>query len=144
MEPAYIPGDHERLVANPFLALAGLLLVLVVADHLNARVEPGYRVLVGFGLLAAFVRLAPRLLHVHCLDCGATGRLSAWGEHACDAVLERRRAGARRLIRGPSPPIQVILWFYLILALVIAWNAFGATWPGGPRGADLSPIFLLD
>ena len=40
------------------------------------------------------------LFQYHCLDCGATGRLSRWRDHACDRrVAARRRHGSTR---GPD------------------------------------------
>ncbi len=121
--PAYIPGDHQRLVANPFLGLAALLAWLAGIGRLTQARETHWMLLGGFFGIVLAVRLIPRLVQFHCRDCGSTGRLREWESHTCDAVVRRRLAGRPRRIRGPLPPTQVVVWAYVVVALAVAWNA---------------------
>lgn len=106
---------YLRVVANPFLAFAGAVLwVLLLGEAIVGRLAGPLTptiVLVLVGLLW----VAPLLVHFHCLDCGATGRLSRWGHHACAGPIQRRRAGRPRRARGPTPALQVLLWIWGIL-----------------------------
>jgi hypothetical protein len=117
-----MPEVYLRLVANPFLGAFGLLVWLVLMYAI-------YRGVAGpFSLMAAVLALAslallPHLLHYHCLDCGRTGRLSAWRRHICPTVVARRFEGRERIFRGPSPTVQVLLWLWLLATLLLVWQA---------------------
>jgi hypothetical protein len=124
VEPRLIVLDHapetyQRLVANPFLAGAGFLFWLALVARLVGHVEVVKNPATPFIALGIIVVLfaIPRLLQYHCLDCGVTGRLAHWRRHVCAASAERRRQGRPRRLRGPTPPTQVILWLWVLLAL---------------------------
>jgi hypothetical protein len=108
-----LPEEYQRLVANPFLAVLGLLIwfqaLLLVYD---AR-HPGLL------LVALSVVGLPYLLQYHCLDCARTGLLIRWRQHACERVVARRLADRPRRVRGPNPSIQTVLWGYLLAALAV-------------------------
>ena len=117
------PGAVRRILANPYLGLLGLglwlaLLRLAVLAMAEAP-QYGYLLipLAGAGLLI------PRLFQYHCLDCGATGRLSRWRRHVCPSVARRLLEGRSLRFRGPSPMVQVLLWLYLLGAVMAAWSA---------------------
>jgi hypothetical protein len=118
--PRYDHQRYQRLVANPFLALCGLatwLLALewVIQQDRFDRTWPIFLSL--FGL--------PFLLQYHCLDCGATGSFLRWRQHACAAVRQRWTMHRPRRWRGPSPSIQLLLWFYGILMAGIIAGSLG-------------------
>jgi hypothetical protein len=54
------------------------------------------------------------LLQFHCLDCGRTGRLARWREHACERVVARQLARRPRWFRGPTPGVQTVLWTLIV------------------------------
>lgn len=119
------PESYLRLVANPFLGFVYLTAWLAVMYE---------TVIVGFAgpltpmllaILIAGLWLTPQLIHFHCLDCGGTGRLPRWRKHACPKSLQRSAAGRPRRLRGPSPPLQVILWVWVLMALALFVNALG-------------------
>jgi hypothetical protein len=117
------PQAYLRLVANPFLSVFAFLLWLVAMRWLLRADIPGplapLAILFGVGgLVAPFL-----LLHYHCLDCGGTGRISRWRDHTCPSVIQRRREGRIRSIRGPTPPFQVVLWLWVALGLGVTLNA---------------------
>lgn len=76
----------------------------------------------------AIVVLSIYLLHYHCLDCGKTRWLFRWRYHSCPAVADRQRMGTGRLIPGPSPVTQTLLWTMLmcIAVMVVAIVEFGS------------------
>lgn len=120
------PERYQRLLANPFL---GFLYVLgwLVAFYLtlNGSVAVPLIPLLLLLLIAA-LGFVPQFLQVHCLDCGQTIPHLRWHKHTCQKSLDRLRADRPRLIRGPSPPFQVVLWVWgLMLALVML-----ASWVG--------------
>jgi hypothetical protein len=123
LAPLDAPENYLRLVANPFLAALGFLVWLgavIWLTHLDIDRELiGPMVpIIGVVFLFALWRLGA-LFQYHCLDCGATGRLSRWREHLCPASASRRQAGRFRRLRGPSLFAQVILWFWALFALVM-------------------------
>jgi hypothetical protein len=111
------PRYYVRLVANPFLAAFTVLLWIVLLRWLwSARIPPFVQPMVIFGMIAGL--FAPFLfLHYHCLDCGATGRIASWQDHECEAVALRRRERKRRMFRGPTPPMQVVLWLWVCVVV---------------------------
>jgi hypothetical protein len=108
---------YQRLVVNPFLAFLTLI-SWVAMTRLGYR----NRLLAVFLLAQGLPVLAYFAVQFHCLDCGATGRLSRWKDHACESVVARRLAGRPRRFRGPNPRSQMLLWFYGLI--VVAWYAF--------------------
>jgi hypothetical protein len=100
----------QRLVANPFLALAALVgWVIGLRRAYEARNLPVLLVLVASLGGVVF------LLQYHCLDCGATGWLFRWKSHACPRSLARQRDGRPLRFRGPTPTTQLVLWGYALL-----------------------------
>ena len=110
-----VPQEYQRLVANPFLALA-----LLVAWFAAMRVAIGARNIVAALVCGASFIVVVRMLHYHCRDCGRTGWLFRWRAHACEAVVARQLSGRIRRWRGPTPPIQAVLWMYLIALILFA------------------------
>lgn len=122
------PEAYLRLVVNPFLALLYLVAWLMalyysVVSWFAGALTVTFIVTLIFGLW-----LTPYFIHYHCLDCGETGRLLRWKKHVCHRALARRESGRRRMLRGPSPPIQVVLWFWFLLALAMLLNAVEPRW----------------
>jgi hypothetical protein len=115
----HAPEAYLRLMANPFLGCFGLVAwaaLAVMLLRLASDIQGSLAPLVVMGMLLLLIPL-PRLFQYHCLDCGATGRLSRWRQHLCARSAERRRAGRPRRLAGPTPPTQVVLWLWLALAL---------------------------
>jgi hypothetical protein len=123
------PEAYLRLVANPFLGLVYLVawLVTLYESLVGGFAGPLTPMLVA--LLIAGLGLVPGLMQYHCLDCGGTGRLWRWRKHLCHRSLSRREAGRPRRFRGPSPPLQVILWLWMLMALALLLNAVGMHLP---------------
>ncbi|HWE36010.1 MAG TPA: hypothetical protein VG406_05500 [Isosphaeraceae bacterium] len=120
------PQRYQRLVANPFLGFVGILVLVVAAEKLILEQVLGSPASSAFAVLAVLIilPLLPRLFHYHCLDCGATGRLTRWRSHICPASADRYAVGRPRLLRGPSPTVQFLLWVYLVLAVGLAIELF--------------------
>ena len=129
------PEAYQRLVANPFLAFAAWVFWLPASYWVMAwltrpeRIERVHRegllalANVAVILLLAAGFLAPIwLFQFHCLDCGRTSLLSRWRRHACPAILGRRALDRPRRFRGPTPPVQVVLWLWALLAAGMAMN----------------------
>jgi hypothetical protein len=112
--PPFLPQEYQRLVANPFLALFGL--VVWFAAFWGALAS---RNLILAGVAIPGLIVVGYLLQYHCLDCGTTGLLFRWKSHSCDRVLARQQAGRVRRFRGPNPTFQTILWAYLVAAVTI-------------------------
>ena len=87
------PSEYQRLVANPFLAVFWLI-VLVRASH--ARPWPSRSLLASSGSPLAACSALGYLLQYHCLDCGPTGLLFRWRSHACPTRLARQQTGRAR------------------------------------------------
>ena len=117
------PEAYLRLIANPFLAFAYMVfwLVLLYETVLGGFAGPLSPILVA--ILISGLGLIPMLLQYQCLDCGSGGRLTRWRKHACHLSVARRDAGRRRRLRGPTPPVQVLLWFWVLIAAVVTLNA---------------------
>lgn len=120
-EPS-LEQEYQRLVANPFLALAAFFLWLDAARRALLARNLVFVLL----LLAALATLAA-LLQFHCLDCGATDLLFRWKRHVCHHALARQSAGRRRWLRGPNPATQTLLWIYVVaiasLLAALTWHA---------------------
>jgi hypothetical protein len=100
---------YQRLIANPFLAVCGLIGWLVLTRW---TLDSGELILFLPALASVFLLFF--LLQYHCLDCGRTGRLLRWHDHACTRVVARQVSGRPRRLRGPSPTVQTVLWFFAI------------------------------
>ncbi len=123
-----LDGDAEgylRVVANPFLAFCYLTAWLVVMYKTVAEGFAGPLTPMLLAMMIAALWLTPHFIHYHCLDCGGSGKLLKWRRHVCHAVVQRRDAGMPRRLRGPSPPLQVVLWLWVLLALAMVVNALG-------------------
>jgi hypothetical protein len=105
---------YQRLVANPFLAVLGL----IGWYALMAYVLRGRRIDLFFPSLGS-LGLVIFLFQYHCLDCGATGRLTRWRGHCCAAVKARRDAGRRHRFRGPSPWAQTVVMLLVLGYMVL-------------------------
>jgi hypothetical protein len=112
--PPLIPQEYQRLVANPFLAMLGLIVWFAAFRQALAA-----RNLLLVGLALSGLAVVVYLLQYHCLDCGTTGPLLRWKSHACSRVLARQETGHVRRRRGPNPVFQTILWAYLIAAAAV-------------------------
>jgi hypothetical protein len=112
--PPRLPQEYQRLVANPFLALLGLIVWFAVMEQaLRARsILAVWLAMLGLAVVAY-------LLQYHCLDCGATGTLFRWRSHACERVRIRRETGQVRYLRGPNPVFQTFAWLLLMVVLAI-------------------------
>jgi len=112
-----VSPEYQRLVANPFLGLLGLIawgwaLTGAVAARRFDFAMP----------VAASVLGVHFLLQFHCLDCGRTDRLSRWRGHVCTRVQDRLAAGRPRRFRGPSPGRQMFLWAVGLVAACLFWS----------------------
>jgi hypothetical protein len=112
--PPFSPQEYQRLVANPFLAVLGLIVWVVAMRQALALRNLAVVLLTLLGLVALGY-----LLQYHCLDCGATGLLSRWKSHACERVRARQQFDQVRRFRGPNPVFQTVLWGYLLAVLAI-------------------------
>jgi|GEM_PF-1502113 len=112
--PHLIYSDDLRLIANPFLAVATLLLWGVVFRL--AYLAKNFTFLI---LLLFLLPVPSLLLQFHCLDCGKTGSLFRWKSHACGPTIARSlMTGKRPWLRLPTPTLQIIVWGYF-LAIVL-------------------------
>ncbi|WP_406695749.1 hypothetical protein V5E97_32585 [Singulisphaera sp. Ch08] len=112
LEPYF--EEYQRLISNPFLALAALI-PWFVATRMAFLAKHVPSILI---LLASLVGIA-YLLQFHCLDCGATGCLFGWKHHACDRALARQFARRRRRLRGPNPATQTVLWGLIVMIVAL-------------------------
>ena len=108
------PQSFQRLIANPFLAIVGL----IAWSALLREAIPARRIEFYLGFVFV-LPLLPYLLQYHCLDCGRTGRLRRWREHECERVKARRISKKPRRFRGPTPNTQTVLWCYLTACMVV-------------------------
>lgn len=118
--------EYQRIVANPFLGLLAIVLWLV---GLRLAFSPWHATR-SVPLLICLVACAiwlPFMFHYHCRDCGSSGPLHRWRRHVCPAIAERSRTGRRRRLRGPTPPVQVVLWLYALLAFAILASSLGVS-----------------
>jgi hypothetical protein len=130
------PEMYLRLLANPFLALAGFVGWALAANWLRSLlahkpdlIGPLAPILTVL-MLAALFGLVPRLFRVHCLDCGRTLPQSRWREHTCVLSNLRRQSARPRRLRGPTPFVQDVLWIWFLALGLILLRACGLTWPG--------------
>jgi len=104
--------QYQRLVSNPFLALAALV-PWFAAMRYAFQIKNGLSIL----FLAAALGAIGWLLQFHCRDCGATGALFRWRRHACELALARQRTQTHRRFRGPNPVTQTVLWGLVVLVM---------------------------
>ena len=129
--PLIVPEDYLRIIANPFLGLAGLvgwwLAVrwIVSLFRKNPDLMGPLAPILAILLLATLCGVVPALFQYHCLDCGQTGRLSRWHSHLCLAAQLRKNSGRTRSFRGPTPFFQNILWLWITLTVGIIARANG-------------------
>jgi hypothetical protein len=104
------PSDHQRLVANPFLAVFLLLVWWFLALWLLLRGPfPPLAVASVIPLI-----LLPRALQYHCLDCGRTGSYTRRHRHACTAVVVRWNERRKPRFPIPSAETQLVFWWYVV------------------------------
>jgi len=106
------PREFQRLVLNPFLFVLALLAWFALTRFALYQKQFSTLLVAQTFLVAAYF-----LIQFHCLDCGATSRLSRWERHACERVVARQLADRPRRFRWPNPMIQLTLWFYVLLAV---------------------------
>ena len=114
------PGAYRRMLANPFLGILGVSAWLMALRFLmiDANGFAGRSALLCVGLPIAAL-LLPRLFHYHCLDCGRTGALGRWKRHVCPAVAQRIVEHRPRRRRGPPPMVQLLLWLFVFVAVLL-------------------------
>lgn len=117
------PEAYQRLLANPFLGFVYLTGWLAAMYETVAIGIAGPLTPMLLAVLVAGLWLVPHLMQYHCLDCGGTGRLLRWRKHVCHRAMERYDAGRPRRFRGPSPPLQVVLWLWGLLLGALLVNA---------------------
>ena len=125
----FAPADHQRLVVNPFLAVAGLVGWAWATRQLFRSALPPLALVPSLPL-----PWLPFLVHFHCLDCGATGPFPRWRRHACPPVVARSRRDRRGWfgLRWPRARTQLVAWCYalglaaLLLAVVVGLGAAAA------------------
>ena len=119
----------QRLVANPFLAVAacaGWLVAMIAATRAG-----NVAFFLGALVCGPVVLLLPQY---HCLDCGRTGHLSRSDRHACDRVRARVEAARPRRWRGPALGAQLILWAFAaalgwLFTAALGWAVIGLAMP---------------
>ena len=107
--------SYQRLIANPFMAM-----LAIIAWFAAVRQTVLMKRLDLFGLAVLSLGLVVFLFQYHCLDCGATGRLMRWREHACEAVRRRSQTGQMPRYHLITPVAQTLAWFYLLILVVLA------------------------
>lgn len=135
LPPDFPLADHQRLVVNPFLAVAGLVGWAWLTGRLLRGPFPP------LGLVPTCLLFClPFLIHYHCLDCGATGIYPRRARHACAKVVRRGQLDRPAWFRWPRARTQLILWGYvlgatgLLLAVVVGLGGAPRARPG-PAGA---------
>jgi hypothetical protein len=108
--------DHLRLIVNPFLAVLGWVIVLVII-RMALQIRSPVWFLTGLGLSV----VPPFFFQYHCLDCGATGWLQSCWRHRCPAVTNRAQNGIVRRFRGLSVKNQVVAWINIVLAVFLMY-----------------------
>ena len=114
------PGAYRRVLANPFLGIIGVGAWLWALRFLvtGGNAFTGRATLLSIGLPVAAWFL-PRLFQYHCLDCGRTGPLRRWKRHVCPDVARRIIEHRPRRRRGPSPMVQLLLWLFVLVAILL-------------------------
>lgn len=139
LELDHSPESYQRLLTNPFLGIAAILAWLAGMFALIFQGFAGPFTLMAVLLMLASLGLVPGLFQYHCLDCGKVGRLSEWRRHLCPSVAERRIEGRRRVLRGPTPPVQVILWLWALMLLFVLAHVLGLRLPSSPDAEPTAP-----
>jgi hypothetical protein len=111
-----VRGGEKRLLVNPFLVVMDWLLAVSILRAAFKRADS-----VLFEVGAVLLLLSFFLLQYHCLDCGATGWMLLRRRHACPVEVRRRRNGRPPRWGVPSVGIQIVVWCYLLVAVVLIW-----------------------
>ena len=117
-----MPQEYQRLLANPFLAVAALIYWIAALRRVLM-----WHDLVGSFIVAAGFAVVVALLHYHCLDCGATGWVQSAWRHCCPAVTARAQSGIVRRPPRLSVKNQMIAWIYLLVVAFAVWVIFFAS-----------------
>ena len=105
---------HQRLIVNPFLAVFGLLIWMLLF-RFSVKFQ---RLDVFFGVVCGGILLV-FLPEYHCLDCGQTGRLLNSKTHVCERVEIRSLDDGLSSTIWPSTHFQVVVWgFVLVIGAV--------------------------
>ena len=132
-DSSFSVDEYHRMIRDGYFAhderfelLDGLIVRKIPKDPIHEAVVGGFAgplspILVV--ILIAGLGLVPMLLQYHCLDCGGSGRLTRWRKHICYVSVARRDVGRRRRFRGPTPPHQILIWFWVVMAAILAFNA---------------------
>jgi len=106
----------QRLLVNPFLAV--LVCVIIVALWREAYARESRWL---FQLGVALTIVVVFLFQYHCLDCGVTGWLLRYRQHACPTVVSRMQRREWRRFRGPGVRLQLAAWLIFVAgAFVLA------------------------
>ena len=108
------PYEYQRLVVNPLLTVLAWNAFLALLRTVVPRPDTA-------GLVVDIVvfALALLLIQFHCLDCGATGWLFRYQQHACPRVVARWQNQVVRRFHGPRLRIQLIAWFIVTAAAFV-------------------------
>jgi len=107
-------APFQRLIVNPFLAVLIFLVLVAIGRWALAYLSRGW-IEFGFGVLA-FDFL---LFQYHCRDCGATGWLLGYRNHACPSVVARYSRGEQPRFRGPGVRVQLVIWLVLFASAAV-------------------------
>jgi len=119
--PDFNPVEHQKLVVNPFLAVAALVAWAWLTRRLFLTTFPPAAL-----LPALILGLLPALIHTHCLDCGSTGIYPRFPQHACLKVILRSRSNRPRWFPWPTARTQLIVWGYILGAVALLLAVVGA------------------
>lgn len=117
------PEKFLRMLANPFLSFFYLVLWFGAMYESVAGGFAGPLMPMLIVVLIAALGLVPTLAQYHCLDCGATGRLLRWRRHSCQKSIERKITGRSRSMVLPNPPLQIVLWIWIVMTAALLLNA---------------------
>lgn len=102
----------QRLIVNPFLAVLTFLALVAAERWAFLNLSKGWFEF-GFGLLAFDFFL----FQYYCRDCGATGWLVGYRNHACPSVVARYSRGEQPRFRGPDVRVQLVIWLIVIASI---------------------------
>ncbi len=115
--------DYQRLVANPLLGVLFWIVAFVLSRESMRRHN-----LALFVWALLFVLVGIVFLQFHCLDCGKTGWLLRSRVHACSAVVARRQSRLVRRFRAPGLKVQLVAWFFLMIAALVLGMVMIESW----------------
>jgi hypothetical protein len=118
--PRSLPGqsvaEYQRLLANPLLAIVGLIGAWAVL-----RYSLQIRNLPLFLIALVLTALCPFLIQFHCLDCGRSDFAFRSRRHVCNATLQRMRRDEPARRRPPRLRSQVKAWVWSLLSAVVIY-----------------------